>query len=138
MAKLPSFKRLFKSDYPAEQQNLVESLSSSLNIGIESLYEALNKKLTFKDNFLGATKEVLIEVNSAGEPKVTTGFSLDGITTPVEGLIVVRAENITNSVTYPTGGVFITYTQSGGTIIINHITGLQANNKYKLKVIALG
>lgn len=138
MAKLPSFKRLFKSDYPTDQQNLVETLSSSLNIGIESLYEALNKKLTFKDNFLGSTKEVLLEVGISGEPKITTGFSLDGLTTPIEGLMVVRAENLTNSSVYPTSGVFVSYTQSGGSIIINHVTGLQANNKYKLKVIALG
>lgn len=138
MAKLPSFKRLYKTDFPADSQALVESLSGSLNIGIESLYEALNKKLTFKDNFLGTVKEVILEVDSNGKPKSTTGFNLDGITATIEGLIVVRAENLTNSTTYPTGGIFLTYTQSSNNVIINHSTGLQANNKYKIKVMALG
>jgi hypothetical protein len=54
----------------------------------------------------------------------------------VTGLTVIMANNITNSTTYPTGMPFISYTVSGKTVIFNNITGLQANNKYTLRVIA--
>lgn len=133
--RLPLFKRIFKSDYTPEQQGLIEKLSSSINIGMELIYDALNKKLTLIDNIASTVRDVVITSNVSGVPLTTTQFSLD-LTTQVMGVQVIRAENLTNSSIYPSSGVFITYSQSGNNIIINHITGLQANNQYRLKVIA--
>ena len=48
--KLPSFRRILEQDYKPDDQDLVKTLASSLNYGIEVLYDALNGKLTFRDN----------------------------------------------------------------------------------------
>jgi hypothetical protein len=132
---MPSFKRLFKSDYEADDQGLVDRLAGSLNIGIELLYDALNNRLTVKDNFAATVKDVSVTVNASGIPINTTAVALD-VAGSIMGVQVIRADNLSNATTYPSGGVFISFTQSNNSLIINHVTGLQANNTYRLKLIA--
>lgn len=134
---MPSFKRLFKGDYDSEEQGLIDKLSSSLNYGIEVLYDALNRKLTLRDNISCTVKDVEVTVNSSGIPNSSTTFSMD-ITNKIDGLMVIRAENLTNSNTYPSGGVFVTFSQNNTTVTIIHVTGLQANNNYRLRIVAFG
>lgn len=133
--KLPSFRRLFKTDFSQEEQPLVEKLSGSLNNGIEVLYDALNNKISIRDNLQCTVKDVDVQVDSSGNPLGTTGFQLNN-SNKVEGISVIRADNLTNSVTYPTNTPFISFTQNTSSIIINNVTGLQPNNIYRLRVIA--
>lgn len=137
--KLPNFKKLFKQDYAKEYQELVDKLAESLNGGIETLYGALNKKLSLGDNLACIIKDVDIIVNSSGEPTTSTGFAID-TNQRVQILEVGRADNLTNTASYPTGGIFITWTQgtnlTTNAIIINHVTGLITGNKYRLRIVA--
>lgn len=135
--KLQNFKRIIKSDYEPDDQDLVEDLSYTINHGFEIVYDALNKKLTFGDNFNSTEKEFQVEVDSTGKPKNTTSFSLD-VNTRITGTQVTRADNLTNSNVYPTSMPFITFTQNGTNIIVVNVSGLQANNQYRLRVIAYG
>lgn len=135
--RLPSFKRLFKNDYEEQYQTLIDRLSSSLNIGIEVLYDALNRRLTIKDNVAATVKDVNVTVNSNGLPNATTSFALD-ISNQVLGLEVIKADNLTNPTTYPTSGIIINYTQNGTNVLINHVTGLQSGQTYRLRIIAWG
>jgi len=137
MSKLPSFRRIFKTDFQAEFQNMIETLSNNLNNGIEVLYDALNKKISLRDNIQCDVKDIEVTVSSTGIPKIATSFLLTNIT-KAEGLSVIRAMNLDNSSGFPTNGVFITFTQSTNNIIINHITGLVSDNRYSLRVVAFG
>lgn len=136
MSSLPSFRRIVEQDYPQEDQELVRLLASSLNYGIEVLYSLLNGKLTIKDNLASTIKEIDVKVGTNGVPLTNTVIKKTS-NDKIEGLIVVRANNLTNSSVYPSSGVTISYTETTDTIIINHITGLQANNIYRINVIAL-
>lgn len=135
--KIPGFKRLNKSDYSEEHKDLVETLAVSLNVGIETLYLALNKQLTFRDNIKSTIKEIELTVNSNGIPKISTIFTVD-IVGQIDGLWVIKADNMTSPTIYPTSGVTISYTQSNNLITVNHATGLPANNKFKLKLLIIG
>lgn len=135
--RLQNFKRLFKGDFPVQFQDLVDRLSYTINHGFELLFDALNNKLTFRDNFLATVKDVEVELDATGAPKKQTSMSLN-FTNRVDGCFVIRAENLTNTGTYPTGAIFITFTQNENGIIFNNITGLQSDNVYKLRVVALG
>lgn len=137
MAKLPSFKRIVKSDYTEEYRSLIETLASSLNIGVDSVYDALNRKLTFRDNIKSTTKDIEVILDASGFPKVATSFLVD-ITGQVDGLWVIRSENITSPTSFPTSGIHISFTQTSNVITVNHITGLQANNRYKLRILIIG
>lgn len=136
MAKLPSWRRVLEQDYPQKYQDLIQQLSIPLNYGIEVLYNLLNGKLTFKDNIASTIKEFDVKVDASGKPqnKITIKKSTDD---RIEGIVVVRAQNLVNPNTYPSAGIFISYTETTDSIVINHITGLQADNLYRINIITL-
>jgi len=133
--KLPNFRRLIKSDYKEEYQGLIETLSFSLNNGIEVLYQTLNKAVSLRDNVACTVKDIDVEVNSSGTPVGNLRFSLDN-TNRILGLSVLNAINTKNPTVLPTSGVFISYTQENKTIIVNNIKGLPAGQPFTLTVVA--
>ena len=138
MARLPKYKRIYKTDYSEEYQELIEKLSFPINIGIELLYDALNNKLTREDNLLSNVIEFVVTVDSQGIPTSPTSFNISSKITRAGGIVVEKADNLTNTNTFPTGGIFISWSQSRQSIIINHITGLPADNSFQLRVAVYG
>jgi len=137
LVKLPSYRRIFHDDYPPETQEIIKKLSVSLNIGVESLYEALNGKLNFEDNFNATTKDVEFAVDSNGIPIGDASMQI-GNTETISGLQIIKYENLTNPASYPTGGITICYTQSADIITFDHVSGLPEGENVRLRVIALG
>lgn len=133
--KLPSFRRIFQNDYPAQFKQLIEILSVSLNNGIEVLYQALNNGLTLEDNILGTVATVTAVVDATGTPSKGNRFTLNSAN-KVDGVVVLSAINQTNSGTFPSGAVFISGNQTGTTFNITNITGLQAGQTYAIKLVA--
>lgn len=133
--KLPSFRRLFSNDFEGQYKDLLDKLSGTINTGIETLYEALNNKITFSDNIACTIGEFTVTVDSTGKPVGGSSFRLNN-TLKVEGLFVISATDNTSGA-YPPGAVFVSFTQSGQSVIINNIRGLTAGSSYTLKVIAL-
>jgi len=135
---LPNLKRLFVQDFPKEFQGLVAQLSLNFNYGIEVLYQALNHNLTFPDNMKGTYKEINVQVDSNGFPLSETFVELNDNASRATGVEIFRAVNQTNSNIFPTGAPFISYEQTtnrGRNVIkINHITGLTANNIFRLTI----
>lgn len=135
--KLPNFKRLNKNDYPDAFQEIVDTLASSLNIGIESLYQALNKQLTRRENMLATEKDITLSVTSSGIPTTSTFFTLD-FTGKALGLSVEKIDNLSNPNALLQGGVSVLWSQTGNTIVIQQVTGLIPSNQYRLHVVANG
>lgn len=136
--KLSSFKRLDKADFDEQYKDLIDKLAFILNNDIQTLYDVLNRKASLADNILCTIKDVPVTVDENGIPKNTAQFQIDNAGMRVLGCTVITATNGTNSNTYPTGAPFISFTPSANQIQINHVTGLQANNNYTLKIIAWG
>jgi hypothetical protein len=134
--KLPSFKRILSTDFQDEYKGLVNKLAVSINDGLESVYNALNKRITLKDNIQCTVKTVQVTVNASGLPTTTTTFQVDVPNTKVEGCMVISAINQVNTTSYPSSGVFISFTQLENTVRIDHVTGIQANVPYSLKIVA--
>lgn len=133
---MPSPRRIYTKDYDQDDQKLIETLSSPVNASFESLYEALNGRLTFSDNLQSVIRDIQIVVDAFGNPKTTTSFALSS-TDRISGTVVIFAQNLTNSNTYPTNTPFISFSQSGNKIIINNITGLSANDSWLIRVITI-
>lgn len=133
--KLPNFRRIFKGDYQAEFQGLVEQLSVTINNGFEVIYEALNNKISLRDNIACTVGEFLVEVNDSGTPKNSITVKLRSSNERVEGVMVISATNTSNASTYPPGAVFVSYTPNSDFITINNIKGLTANVQYRIKVV---
>lgn len=136
MAKLPGYRRIFEQDYPQQYQDLVKQLAVTLNYGFDSLYQLLNGKLTFADNMDSTTKSLTLQVDSSGKPTTSTTIT-KGSTNTISGLIVAKVVNQTNSTSYPTGGVFVSYTETSQTITVNNITGLIPGNSYNITLVTI-
>lgn len=134
--KLPSFRRIFSNDFDGQYKQLLDKLSGTINSGIEVLYEALNNKLTFTDNFACTVAEFTVTVDANGSPTGTASFRLSN-TLKIEGLFVISASDTANTSLYPPGAVFVSGTPSGTSYIINNIRGLTPGREYRIKVIAL-
>lgn len=133
--KLPSFRRLFSSDYPKQFQSLIDILSVSLNNGIDVLYNALNNNLSLRDNINATVRDITVTVDANGNPNTSSAFTLN-TSNKVDGVIVISAINQVDSRVYPTSGVFISGAQSGKVYNINNIAGLQANQQYIIRAVA--
>jgi len=134
--KISGFKRLFSTDFDQKDQELVDKLSGVLNIGIETVYEALDKRVSLNDNIDCTVKEVDVTVGADGIPLNTTTFVLDDKTRSVQGLQVIKTDNRTSAGVFPTGGVHITWQQVQSGIQILHVTGLPARNRFTIRVVA--
>lgn len=136
MAKLNSYSRIISNDYDSEQQPLVEKLSGQINGGFDPVYSALSNRLTFEENFLCTVREVEITVGANGIPLTRTSFVLNN-TNPVRGAIVLGMTNKTNAAGFPTGAPFVSTSQNGNVLFIDHVTGLLPNNRYSIRILAI-
>jgi hypothetical protein len=135
--KMSGYKRFLKTDFPSESQALIEKLSYSVNNGIEAVYGALNKNITLKDNILCTVKDISIEVDALGTPKANSTFTT-GLTVQIIGLQILKVDNNTNSLGYPTTAPWISWTQVNNGIRIDHISGLVANNSHTIRLVVYG
>lgn len=134
--RLPNYRRVFSNDFESQFKELLDKLSGTLNSGIEVLYEALNNKLTFRDNFAATVAEFTVIVDSNGIPNGTTSFKLSN-SLKIEGLFVIAATDTSNSTLYPPGAVFVSGNPSNTSYIISNIRGLTPGREYRIKVVVL-
>jgi len=136
--RLPGLKRLEKQNFKDEDQDLIETLAFTINNDLDPLYEALNRKLSLKDNLFCTVKDVIIIVDANGIPKNSASFQLDNVNMRVLGCNVLKVINQTISTSYPTSSPFISFGQNSNIVNINHITGLQSDQQYLITVVAYG
>lgn len=134
--KIPGMRRLYDDiTKKPEEKQLVTSLSIPINNNIEVLYNALNGQLTLSDNLSCTVVQVDVRVDESGIVRNGASFKLKN-TLNVIGTQVIDAINLTNSSVFPSGAPFITGAQTQNGYQINHVTGLPANNIFRLRVIA--
>lgn len=133
--KIPTFRRLVKSDYAKEFAGLIDTLSFTINNGVEVLYQALNKSLSLKDNIACTVKEVQVELKSDGSLRSEVAFSLD-TANRILGIVVLNAINANNSNVLPTSAPYVVFSQSGKTVTITAVRGLPAGERFNLTLVA--
>ena len=133
--RLSNIRQIIAEDFPDADKDMVSRLGGILNYFMRQVVELSNNNIDFENMTWDlATIEVTVDAN--GSPVTQTKFSTD-INSP-RGLQVIRAQNLTNIIIYPTNQPFISYTPEGSGIIrLDNVTGLQANNKYRLTVVVV-
>lgn len=134
--KLNNLKRIVVEEFPQEDQPVVEKLAFSLNPMLDQLTTAFNKNIDF-DNLNQEILEFVVEVDATGRPKVATELK-SNLRTRVRGYHVIRAQNENPNGPLPTATPFISYNQNESGVRIVGVTGIPANNKFRLTVIAIG
>lgn len=135
--KIQSWKRILKTDYAKQFQDLIETLSFSINNAIDNINAALNNNISLNDNILCTVKTLNIQVDATGKPLTTLIFPLS-FTGQAKLLEIGNVQNQTNSVLYPTSAVMFFWTQVQNGIQVNSITGLLVNNTYNITVVVYG
>ena len=135
MTKLATYKRLTTTDFKEDQQAFVEQLSFPINDGFSQLYFAMNGRVDLRNNLFCTVKDVEITVKDNGIPVNSTSFSLDR-DGKMLGCQVLYAANQANTAIYPTAQPFVSFTQNGKTVTINHISGLQSGDRYIVRIVA--
>jgi hypothetical protein len=135
MTKLATYKRIITSDFNDDNKQLVEQLAFPINDGFNALYFAVAGRLGLRDNVYCSVKDLDITVDASGNPTSTTSFNLDK-QGQVIGCQVIYAANQVNTAIYPTGQPFVSFTQNNTSLVINNITGLQSNQRYRIRIVA--
>lgn len=135
MAKITSSKRLNKDEFPEEYQDLVDTLSFSINPFFEQIYGAFTNGLSFKDNFYGQSATVTTKIDIQGRP-VNNQIQYTLKTRP-QSIMVLNVVNNTDN-TPLTGAPFIGFSLNGNTLTLNYITGLVSGKEYTLSIFILG
>ena len=132
--KLNNARNIRAEDFDDEYSQLVSQLGSILNSFMQEVVELSEGRVDF-DNKAETVLDFDITVNSSGIP-VQTPFKVNTGISSIRGIQVIRAYNLTNVAGYPTGQPFINFSPLGGGFMrIDSISGLRANEKYKLTVI---
>ena len=129
MAQLPEIKRLHRQDFP-DQTSWIDGLLAPLNRFFDSVYTALNRGLTFRDNMVAQVKELEFRETSGTYP---IRFAWNLKSQPTD-LIVTRVVTVSGS--GPSGAVWANWSYNGSAVEIEDITGLTADDEYKIRVIA--
>ncbi len=134
---LDKFKRLLRTDFEEQFQDLIDKLAFSINNTLESVVDAFNNKISLKDNIQCTLKSFAVVVDSSGTPINSVSFQMTIPNKPI-GILCLNAQNLTNNTAYSNSGITVYWSLTGKTVIINNITGLIANNKYQLTLVAFG
>lgn len=127
MAKLPQFRRILREDF--KDQPWIEKLLLPLNAFMDSMVTALNRGLTFSDNFSSKVHEFrLVEDDITYPIKV----AWDRKTLPTD-MIVTRIVLVSGS--NPTAAVQARWEYDGESILVNKFTGLDSSSEYKIRCI---
>lgn len=132
MAKLPSITKILRENLPKD--SWVDVLISPINRFMEQITQALNKQLTFSDNFDG---QVFSNVTVDGTYPLTLNWERS--VRPV-GVWIVQAKPISATHTPFSSALFVDWEfTSDGKINILAIPGLSASvsTKYYINLIAV-
>ncbi len=127
-------RRLVKEDFPQQYKDVVGKIGSILNPALEQLSLCLHNNITWTDNFAATVINVAITVDANGIPVNPTTF-LSNLPSPIKHAFVTRAVNTSNSTVYVTAAPFIDFVDNNGTVTLEHVTGLPANNTFNLTII---
>ncbi len=136
MARVPDIKRIQKENFDKDDQDMIEQLAFPLNSFMEQTRSALEGRLD-NTNLNQEFVTVTVKVDANGKVQLTTKYK-SKLRTGVAGHVVIGAFNKTDSTVFPTATPFITYTQVADIVQIFGVTGLQADNEYRLTVLSIG
>lgn len=137
MALPPNLKQIRREDYDQEFHGLIDRLGYSLNDFMSAVIGALTGGINFV-NLNQELKDVIVKVDSSGNV-INLPILKPNVTGRINGILCIKADNLTNLTGFPTGMPWISYTISGNNNInVLNITNLQTDSEYRLKLLIIG
>lgn len=138
MAKLPSQKRISREDL-SEADSWIVRLLNPLNSFMESIYYALNRNLTFKDNiqsrvyeFSFSTASDYTSNNTFSEINVSKGFK-----EKANGVLILQIYEKDKQYDPITESISIDWIEINQNIRIKFISGLDDSKNYVCRILII-
>ena len=139
MASLPPIKRISKEDLP-DAPDWIEKVIYPVNLFFDSVYRALNGRLTSPENIVGQVKELSFQVISTYDGSDTDKWDVQKFQSTIGSLakslqLMQIVEVADNGNFVPIGkDVFIDWEDENRVIKIHYIPCLTDSEKYLLRV----
>lgn len=139
MASLPPIKRISKEDL-ADAPDWVEKIIYPVNLFFDSVYRALNGRLTLPENIVGQIKEISFQVKTTYNGTDTTEWDVlnfnSSLGSLAKGLHIMQIKEVTDNGNFAPIGkdISMDWEDENRNIKIHYITGLTASKKYLLRV----
>ena len=133
--RLPQTKKILKEDIKSELRSGVSPIIEAFNSFAESVYQALNKSITFNENIASFIKEVTYNTTSSYPTMDPIQFTNE-LKTKAIGIIPLQVINRADY-TSPAGPVYIPWTENSGIISVESITGLVASKSYTVRMLII-
>lgn len=127
--KIQPLKRLLIEDFPDQDKTFLGNLFYIINQGFESVTTALNRNLTFEDNFKAQIKEIKVTA-----PFTDAIFVKNDLNVPVRDVIITNVTNLTDT-TLLTAAPFLELDNNGEQLKIKNVVGLTAGKTYRIRFI---
>jgi|CXWL01.1.fsa_nt_gi hypothetical protein len=137
MARVPDYKRIRKEDFDADMQPTIEKLGYIINAFSEQVINLLNKNVDFQN----LNQEVVnVDIMKDGSGALINPPSIKtSLNSKVQGILCIKADNMTSVGTYPTSQPFVSYNLINNNLIsILNVSGLQNSSTYRLKLLLIG
>lgn len=137
MAALPPIKRIFKEDLGADVPGWITRLLAPLNQFMASVYQALNKGLTFAQNIKSDEREFQVQAGTDPDDN-TFSFPLTNVQQP-RGVFVENVFLRDGTPIVFTAAPYVSWTwdSSTNTLQIIGITGLTNGTTYTVRVLVI-
>jgi hypothetical protein len=131
--RLPTSKKVLREDVKGAP-SWINPLIDTLNSFMETVYQAMNRNITFSENIGCVIKELTYKTPSTYPTGVDEVEFTSTLKVRATGLMLMQAyEKVLY--TPPPGPVYIPWTENAGMIRIGTITGLEADKTYLIRIL---
>lgn len=128
--KLPSQKKILREDVK-DAPNWINPIIDTFNNFAETVYQALNRNITFSENVGCFIKEVTYKTTS-NYPVETVFEFLNELKVKATGVLVLQAFE---RATYTPVAAQIAWRENNGSIEVHLVTGLEASKTYTIRLL---
>lgn len=131
--RLPLISKFRREDFP-DAPSWIDRMFFILNQFMDSIYAGLKNNITFQDNIACQIKPLTFSVGSTGVlPKLQFAYTLNS--KPI-GVLLLQLTNTTTNALINTP-ISIQWSQGKGSVSIDKITGIEANNSYSVTLLVI-
>ena len=130
--KLPVIKKILREDLK-DAPSWIGGIIDPFNSFAETVYQALNKNITFNENVRAFVKE-LTYTTPASYPVMDDVEFLSELKVKATGVQVLQVVERSNYEPAP-GPVYVPWIEDNGSIVVKPITGLEASKTYTIRLL---
>lgn len=130
--RLPTQKKILREDLK-DAPRWITNVIDPINSFMESVYQALNKNITFQENIASFIKEITFTTPSTYPTMDDLEFT-NTLKSKASGVLLMQIYEKSNY-TAAAGPVYVPWIENNGLIVVSAIPGLVADKTYVMRLL---